>query len=128
MAADGVGQSSACVPSWNRRSKRRSSSFNPGRQPHLPRSARQRASRRPEAPPPPITIIPYAKIFSGELEASEAMSTWDVEPFDNDDAADFAIELESASAEACMELVGSVLERVAKATDEDPLFSASIHR
>ncbi|MEU4626645.1 DUF4259 domain-containing protein [Actinoplanes sp. NPDC023801] len=58
-----------------------------------------------------------------KLEASKAMSTWDVEPFDNDDAADFAIELENASAEACIELVGSVLERVAKATDEDPLFS-----
>ncbi|MBW6435842.1 DUF4259 domain-containing protein [Actinoplanes hulinensis] len=51
------------------------------------------------------------------------MSTWDVEPFDNDDAADFAIELDDASTEARIEMVGSVLERVAKATADDPLFS-----
>ncbi|MFF5085541.1 DUF4259 domain-containing protein [Actinoplanes sp. NPDC000266] len=51
------------------------------------------------------------------------MSIWDVEPFDNDDAADFAIELEVATADVCIEMIGSVLERVTNAAADDPLFS-----
>jgi hypothetical protein len=47
------------------------------------------------------------------------MGTWDVEPFGNDDAADFANELDEASAPDLLEMISSVLDRVAHATDDD---------
>ncbi|MEU9829731.1 DUF4259 domain-containing protein [Micromonospora chersina] len=47
------------------------------------------------------------------------MGFWDVSPFGNDDAADFAGDLDEATVEARVELVGSVLERVAHSTDPD---------
>lgn len=51
------------------------------------------------------------------------MGTWDVEPFGNDDAADFADDLDEAPMQARIEMIGDVLERVANATDDDPLLS-----
>jgi hypothetical protein len=47
------------------------------------------------------------------------MGTWDVEPFGNDDAADFATDLDEASTPERIEMIGSVLDRVAHATDND---------
>lgn len=51
------------------------------------------------------------------------MGTWDVGPFDNDDAADFAGELDDAPAQARIEMIGAVLERVADPTDDDSRLS-----
>ncbi|GIE83520.1 hypothetical protein Aph02nite_94700 [Actinoplanes philippinensis] len=51
------------------------------------------------------------------------MGTWDIGPFDNDDAADFADALDDASAQDRMELIGAVLERVADPTDDDSRLS-----
>ncbi|MFG1664971.1 DUF4259 domain-containing protein [Streptomyces sp. Y7] len=44
------------------------------------------------------------------------MGTWDVGPFDNDDAADFAIALDEAAVDERESLVRSVLTRAANAT------------
>ena len=51
------------------------------------------------------------------------MGTWDAGPFDNDDAADFAGELDDAPAQARIEMIGAVLERVADPTDDDSRLS-----
>jgi len=51
------------------------------------------------------------------------MGAWDVEPFGNDDAADFAVELDDAPASARTEMIGALLERVANATDIDSRLS-----
>jgi hypothetical protein len=48
------------------------------------------------------------------------MGTWDVGPFGNDDAADFAGELDDAPAHTRIEMIGAVLERVANPADNDP--------
>jgi hypothetical protein len=48
------------------------------------------------------------------------MGFWGVGPFDNDDAADFAGDLDEATADARIEMVGSTLERVARVTDHGP--------
>ncbi|MGI5237442.1 DUF4259 domain-containing protein [Dactylosporangium sp. CA-139066] len=45
------------------------------------------------------------------------MGFWDVSPFGNDSAADFAWELDEATAEARIEMVGDALERAAGADD-----------
>src|SRR5690348_7074160 len=42
-------------------------------------------------------------------EVGKAMGTWDVEPFGNDDAADFANDLDEASTQDRIEMIGSVL-------------------
>ena len=44
------------------------------------------------------------------------MSAWGVGPFDNDDAADFAGDLDDAPAHARIEMIGAILERVADNT------------
>ncbi|MEU5943715.1 DUF4259 domain-containing protein [Micromonospora sp. NPDC047548] len=49
------------------------------------------------------------------------MGFWDVSPFGNDDAADFAGDLDEATAEARIEMVGSVLDRIAIASTTDDL-------
>ena len=41
------------------------------------------------------------------------MGFWDSSPFGNDDAADFAVELDESTAQGRIEMVGAVLERVA---------------
>lgn len=51
------------------------------------------------------------------------MGTWDAGPFGNDDAADFAGELDDAPAQARIEMIGAVLERVADPTDDDSRLS-----
>jgi hypothetical protein len=51
------------------------------------------------------------------------MGTWGAGPFDNDDAADFAGELDDAPAQARIEMIGAVLERVADPTDDDSRLS-----
>jgi hypothetical protein len=51
------------------------------------------------------------------------VGTWDAGPFGNDDAADFAGELDDASAQARIEMIGAVLERVADRTDDDSRLS-----
>lgn len=51
------------------------------------------------------------------------MGTWDVGPFGNDDAADFAFELDDAPAHTRVEMIGAVLERVANPADDDPRLS-----
>lgn len=51
------------------------------------------------------------------------MGTWDVGPFGNDDAADFAFELDDAPAHTRIEMIGAVLERVANPADDDPRLS-----
>jgi hypothetical protein len=51
------------------------------------------------------------------------VGTWDVGPFGNDDAADFAGELDDASAHTRIEMIGAVLERVANPADNDPRLS-----
>jgi hypothetical protein len=51
------------------------------------------------------------------------MGTWDVEPFGNDDAADFADELDDAPAQVRIEMIGAVLDRVANPADDDPRLS-----
>ncbi|WP_250002995.1 DUF4259 domain-containing protein [Actinoplanes sp. M2I2] len=51
------------------------------------------------------------------------MGTWDAGPFDNDDAADFAYQLDEAPAPARIEMIGAVLERVADPTDDDSRLS-----
>jgi hypothetical protein len=51
------------------------------------------------------------------------MGSWDVEPFGNDDAADFADELDEAPMQTRVEMIGSALDRVANATDDDPRLS-----
>jgi hypothetical protein len=56
-------------------------------------------------------------------EVSEVMGTWDAGPFDNDDAADFAGELDDAPAPARIEMIGAVLERVADPTGDDSRLS-----
>jgi hypothetical protein len=53
-----------------------------------------------------------AKILP-KREVDHVMGTWDVEPFGNDDAADFAFELDDAPASVRIEMIGAVLERVA---------------
>ncbi|QHA02076.1 DUF4259 domain-containing protein [Streptomyces broussonetiae] len=45
------------------------------------------------------------------------MGTWDVGPFDNDDAADFALALDEATLDNRESLVRSALERAANAMD-----------
>jgi hypothetical protein len=47
-----------------------------------------------------------------------ALGFWDVGPFDNDDAADFAGDLDAVTADARIEMVGRVLDRVATANDD----------
>jgi Domain of unknown function (DUF4259) len=56
-------------------------------------------------------------------EVSEAMGTWDIGPFDNDDAADFANDLDDASMQARIEMIGAVLERVADPAGDDSQLS-----
>jgi len=56
-------------------------------------------------------------------EGSEAMGTWDVGPFDNDDAADFADDLDDAPAHTRIEMIGAILERVTEPTDDDSRLS-----
>lgn len=51
------------------------------------------------------------------------MGTWDVGPFDNDDAADFAVELDDAPPQARIEMIGAILERVAGPADHDSRLS-----
>lgn len=51
------------------------------------------------------------------------MGAWGVEPFGNDDAADFAFELDDAPAPARIEMIGTVLERVAHRTHIDSRLS-----
>ncbi|WP_033342974.1 DUF4259 domain-containing protein [Catenuloplanes japonicus] len=51
------------------------------------------------------------------------MGTWDVSPFGNDDAADFAFELDDAPAHTRIEMIGAILERVAHPADDDPRLS-----
>jgi len=46
------------------------------------------------------------------------MGFWDVSPFGNDDAADFADERDEAATQARIEMVGGLLERVAGTTDD----------
>ncbi|MEV6811691.1 DUF4259 domain-containing protein [Micromonospora sp. NPDC051296] len=50
------------------------------------------------------------------------MGFWDVSPFGNDDAADFAIELDEATTAARVELVGRALERVVDTADDPGLW------
>ncbi|WP_374238234.1 DUF4259 domain-containing protein [Actinoplanes sp. DH11] len=53
------------------------------------------------------------------------MGTWGVGQFDNDDAADFAGDLDDAPAHVRIEMIGAVLERVADpATDDSRLSDA----
>ncbi len=52
------------------------------------------------------------------------MGFWDVGPFDNDDAADFAAELDGAPAGARIDMVGRVLERVATADEDSDVWDA----
>lgn len=47
------------------------------------------------------------------------MSSWDVGPFDNDSAGDFGYELDDASPQQRIDLVGRALARV---MEDDPLF------
>jgi hypothetical protein len=51
------------------------------------------------------------------------MGTWDAGPFGNDDAADFAGELDDAPAHTRIEMIGAVLERVANPAEDDPRLS-----
>jgi hypothetical protein len=51
------------------------------------------------------------------------MGTWGVGPFDNDDAADFAGDLDDAPADIRIEMIGTVLERVADPADDDSRLS-----
>lgn len=51
------------------------------------------------------------------------MGTWDVGPFDNDDAADFAGELDDAPPQARIEMIGAVLKRVADPAGGDSRLS-----
>ncbi|GGN85126.1 hypothetical protein GCM10010112_65200 [Actinoplanes lobatus] len=51
------------------------------------------------------------------------MGTWDAGPFDNDDAADFAATLDDAPAHVRIEMIGSVLERVADPASDDSRLS-----
>jgi hypothetical protein len=51
------------------------------------------------------------------------MGTWDVGPFDNDDAADFAGDLDDAPAQVRIEMIGAVLERVANPEENDSRLS-----
>jgi hypothetical protein len=51
------------------------------------------------------------------------MGTWDAGPFGNDDAADFAGELDDAPAPTRIEMIGAVLERVANPAEDDPRLS-----
>ncbi|MFI1997058.1 DUF4259 domain-containing protein [Actinoplanes sp. NPDC020271] len=46
------------------------------------------------------------------------MGTRDIGPFDNDDAADFAFEMDEASTHTRIEMIGAVLERVANPADD----------
>ncbi|MFG1891492.1 DUF4259 domain-containing protein [Micromonospora sp. NPDC049051] len=52
------------------------------------------------------------------LVGGTALGFWDVGPFDNDDAADFAGDLDAAPADARMEMVGRALDRVVTADDD----------
>jgi Domain of unknown function (DUF4259) len=56
-------------------------------------------------------------------EVGEAMGTWDAGPFDSDETADFAGELDDAPAQARIEMIGTVLERVADPADDDSRLS-----
>jgi Domain of unknown function (DUF4259) len=56
-------------------------------------------------------------------EGGEGMGTWDVGPFDNDDAADFAGDLDDAPEQARIEMIGAVLGRVADPADDDSRLS-----
>jgi hypothetical protein len=47
-----------------------------------------------------------------------ALGFWDVGPFDNDDAADFAGDLDAVAADARIEMVGRALERVVTTNDD----------
>jgi hypothetical protein len=47
------------------------------------------------------------------------VGTWDTGPFDNDDAADFALELDDAGPHARIEMIGAVLDRVANPADDE---------
>jgi hypothetical protein len=47
-----------------------------------------------------------------------ALGFWDVGPFDNDDAADFAGDLDAVTADARIEMVGRALDRVVTANDD----------
>ncbi|MEU9505297.1 DUF4259 domain-containing protein [Micromonospora sp. NPDC048170] len=47
-----------------------------------------------------------------------ALGFWDVGPFDNDDAADFAGDLDVVTADARVEMVGRVLDRVVTTSDD----------
>lgn len=53
------------------------------------------------------------------------MGFWDVGPFDNDDAADFAGELDDAPAHARIDMIGAILERVADPADHDSRLSGA---
>jgi len=59
----------------------------------------------------------WCEDLSGNGEVKQVMGTWAVEPFGNDDAADFAFELDDAPAAARIEMIGAVLERVAHDDD-----------
>lgn len=60
----------------------------------------------------------------GEIgEVGDAVGTWDIEPFGNDDAADFADELDDAPAQARIEMIGAALDRVANPAGDDPRLS-----
>ena len=56
-------------------------------------------------------------------EVSATMGTWDVGPFGNDDAADFAAELDDVPAHTRIEMIGAVLERVADPAEDDSRLS-----
>jgi hypothetical protein len=52
-----------------------------------------------------------------QLVEEITMGTWDVGPFDNDDAADFAGDLDDAASDERENLVRSTLKRAANAVD-----------
>ncbi|MER5334196.1 DUF4259 domain-containing protein [Micromonospora sp. NPDC002717] len=52
------------------------------------------------------------------------MGFWGVGPFDNDDAADFADDLDAATVDVRIEMVGSVLDRVVTAHDDIDMWHA----
>lgn len=56
---------------------------------------------------------------------SGSSGTWDAGPFDNDIAADFAIDLDEAAIEVCETLIRSVLKRAANPADCLDAFSAT---
>ncbi|MEV4516581.1 DUF4259 domain-containing protein [Dactylosporangium sp. NPDC049525] len=52
---------------------------------------------------------------------SDPMGTWDVGPFGNDDAADFAYDLDEAPMQARVDMIGRALDRVIDAADDSGL-------